>query len=66
MSISFLWISDLGFSESLRLYAGVFPVSFPGSGSVLDKDTWDVVFFIGEVCDSTSFLCLDSDIWVFV
>ena len=66
MSVSYLWFSELGFLESLRLSTSGLLVCFPGSGSVLDTDTWGEVFLMGDVCDSTSILCLDSGMWVFL
>ena len=49
MSISFLWISELGFLESLRLGPSSLLVWFPRSGSVLHTATWDEVSFVGDV-----------------
>ena len=60
MSISFVWVSELGFLESLRLGTSALLVWFPRSGSVLDTDTWGEVSLMGDVCDSTSLLCLGS------
>ena len=51
--------------ESLRLSTSALLVWFPRSGSVLDTDTWGEFSLMGDVCDSTSLLCLDSGMWVF-
>ena len=66
MFLSCCWISSCSLLESLRLCTSVLLVWFPGSGSVLDADTWEEVSFIGDVCDSTSLHCLDSGILVFL
>ena len=60
------WISDWCFLESLRICTGVLPVWFFRNVSVLDPDNGGEVSFIGDVCDSTSFLCLISGMWVFL
>ena len=53
--------------ELLRLCkAGVLPVWFPRVRSVLDPDIWGELSFIGDVCIFTSFLCLNSGMWVFL
>ena len=51
---------------SLRLGTSGLLVWFPRRGSVLDTDTCDEVSFMGDVCDSTSALCLDSGMLVFL
>ena len=60
MSVSFRWISSCCFLEALSLCTGVLPVCFPRNGSVLDPENWGEVSFIGDLCDSTLILCLNS------
>ena len=62
MSVSFRWISCCCLLESLGHCTGVMLAWF----SVSDPDTWDEISFIGDVCASTSLLCLNSCMWVFL
>ena len=60
MSVSFRWNSFCCFLESLGHCTGLLRVWFSRNDSVSDPDFWDEVFSIGDVCASTSFLCLNS------
>ena len=64
MPFSFLWISGFRSVESLWHYTGKFLVWFSKNGSVSDPNIWREVSLIGDVCGSTSFLCLNSGVWV--
>ena len=64
MSNPFLWISRFRFVELLWHCTNVVSLWFFRNGSVLDPDTWGEVSLVGDVCDSTSLLCLNSGFWV--